>query len=159
MRAFFGASREEIWRQLSAEVGAMYVQGGFWKRDQVRASHGDWTMTLDTQFSAGNKADYTRLRAPFVNVDGFRFTIYRRGMFSDIAKAFGMQDVEVGHADFDRNFIIQGTDESKLRALFDNSRLRALIAAQPAIQFTMQPVEASSEAGGPAATDCASASG
>ena len=30
LRELFGSSREEIWRQLSAEIGADYVAGDFW---------------------------------------------------------------------------------------------------------------------------------
>ena len=52
-----------------------------------------------------------------------------------------MQDITVGHADFDRDFIIKGTDPAKLRALFDNSRLRELIAAQPQIHLTVKDNE------------------
>ena len=48
LRELFGSSREEIWRQLSAEIGADYVAGGFWKGDKVVAQHGQWTITLDT---------------------------------------------------------------------------------------------------------------
>jgi hypothetical protein len=58
------------------------------------------------------------LRASYINPDGFRFKVYRPGFFSDVAKWFGMQDIEVGHADFDGEFIIKGTDAEKLRAVF-----------------------------------------
>src|ERR1035438_3281430 len=48
MRNLFGPSTQEIWRQLCAEIGAQYVEGGFWKGDKVQAAHGPWTITLDT---------------------------------------------------------------------------------------------------------------
>ena len=35
LRELFGSSREEIWRQLSTEIGADFVAGGFWKGDNV----------------------------------------------------------------------------------------------------------------------------
>jgi hypothetical protein len=142
-RKLFGPSREEIWRQLSAETGARYVDGGFWKGDKVQAAHGEWTVTLDTYaVHAGNTTIvYTRLRAPFVNTDGFRFTIYRRGFFSGIAKIFGMQDLEIGDEEFDRDFIVKGNDEGKLRALLSNEKLRKLIAAQPQISFSVKDDE------------------
>jgi hypothetical protein len=139
LRKWFGPSRTEIWQQLCAETGADFIEGGFWKGGKVQFTHDEWTITLDTYAVSTGKTTvvYTRLRAPYVNPDHFRFTIYRRGLFSDISKWFGMQDIEVGHADFDRDFIIKGTDESKLRALFDHPRLRELIAAQPQIHLTV----------------------
>jgi hypothetical protein len=139
-RKWFGPSKTEVWRQLCSETGADYVEGGFWKRDKVVATHGEWTITLDTYVVSTGKVvvHFTRLRAPYVNPDGFRFTIYRRGLFSEIAKWLGMQDIEVGHPDFDRDFIIKGTDAAKVKALFDNARLRELIAAQPEIHLAVE---------------------
>jgi len=49
-----------------------------------------------------------------------------------------MQDVEVGHPDFDRDFVIKGTDGAKLRQIFGNARIRELIAAQPRIHFEVK---------------------
>ena len=44
-----------------------------------------------------------------------------------------MQDIAVGYPDFDRNFIIKGNYESKVRTLFANPRIRQLIQSQPNI--------------------------
>ena len=155
LRKLFGPSREEMWRQLCTETGADYVQGGFWKGDKVQAAHDEWTITLDTYAVSTGKTTmvFTRLRAPYVNPDHFRFTLYRRGLFSDIAKWLGMQDIEVGHENFDRDFIIKGTDERKLRALFDNPKLRKLIAAQPKIHLTVKDNEGGWRTRFPADTD------
>ena len=143
MRRLFGPSKQEIWRQLSAEIGASYVPGRFGKGDKVQATHEEWTVTLDTFAVSTGQATmvYTRMRAPYVNPDGFRFTIYRKGMFSDIAKWFGMQDIEVGHEPFDQEFIIKGTDEAKVRALFAGPRLQELMTGQPDIQLTVKDDE------------------
>ena len=121
----------------------------------MQATHDEWTITLDTYAVSTGKTTmvFTRLRAPYVNPEHFRFTIYRRGLFSDIAKWLGMQDIEVGHEDFDRDFIIKGTQETKLRALFDNLRLRELIAAQPQIHLTVKDDEGCWGADFPADTD------
>ena len=155
LRKLFGPSKRELWRQLCTETGADYVQGGFWKGDKVQATHGEWTITLDTYAVSTGKTTmvFTRLRAPYVNPDHFRFTICRRGLFSGIAKWLGMQDIAIGHPDFDRDFVIKGTDESKLRALFDNARLRELIAAQPKIHLTVKDDEGLFGADFPADTD------
>jgi len=147
LRKMFGPSREELWRQLCEKIGGSYVAGGFWKGDKVQASHGEWTVTLDvfTQVISTGKTttviSYTRLRAPYVNPDRFRFTIYRRGLFTDIGKWLGMQDVTVGNEPFDHDFVIKGTDETKLRLLFDSTKVRELIAAQPKIHLTVKDDE------------------
>lgn len=143
LRNVFGPSKEEIWRQLSEQIGARYVEGGFLKGDKVEATHGEWTVTLDNFAVSTGKVIivYTRMRAPYVNPDGFRFTIYRGGAFSGVAKWFGTQDIEVGDEAFDRDFIIQGTDESRVRQLFANPRIRELIAVQPEMRLTVKDDE------------------
>lgn len=143
LRKLFGPSKKEIWQQLATETGADFQPGSFWKGSKVQATHGEWTITLDTYAVSTGKTTivFTRLRAPYVNPDQFRFTIYRRGLFSELGKWLGMQDVEVGHPDFDRDFVIKGTDETKLRALFASAKIRELIAAQPRIHLTVKDHE------------------
>ena len=143
LRGMFGPSQKEIWRQLSAETQANFVEGGFLKSDKVQATHGQWTVTLDKYVVSTGKVTvvYTRLRAPYVNPDGFRFRVYRHGIFSDLGKLFGMQDVEVGQPEFDRDFIIKGNDEGKLRQLFANPKIRELISGQKDINFSVKDDE------------------
>ncbi len=137
----FGPSREEIWRQVAAAVGGRLIAGRFWTGGgKVEAVHGPWIVTLDTYtVSTGESSiTYTRMRAPYLNPDGFRFTIYRRSSFSNFGKWLGMQDVTVGDPQFDEDFIIQGNDEARLRRLFADARLRQLISAQPTIRFCVK---------------------
>jgi hypothetical protein len=140
LRTIFGPSREEIWRQFSAQTGFGYLDGGFWKSDKVEATHGQWTVTLDLYVVSTGKSSvtYTRMRAPYVNPDGFRFTVYRKGIFTEMGKWFGMQDVAVGYQEFDRDFVIKGNDEQKLRTLFSSQKIRELVAAQPEIRFSVK---------------------
>jgi hypothetical protein len=140
----FGPSREEVWKELCARIGADFVEGGFWKGDKVQARFKNWTITLDTYtVSTGHSHQtFTRMRAPFVSRDELRFRIYRKTAFSDLGKMLGMQDIEVGHsAQFDEDFIIQGNDESKIRALFANPEIRRLIDEQPKIRLELRDDE------------------
>jgi len=143
MRQIFGPSREEIWRQLCDETGAQIVKGTWLRGSKVVAKHGDWTVTLDNFVVSTGKTMivFTRIRAPFMNPGGFRFSVHRRNLFTGLGKFFGMQDVEVGHAKFDHDFVIQGTDEAKLKRLFANPKIRELIAAQPRILFAVRDDE------------------
>jgi hypothetical protein len=135
----FGPSKAEVWSRLAEQIGGDFEGGGLFQRSVVRADAGGWTVTLDT-YSA-NKTVYTRLRAPYVNADAFRFQVYRSNMLWDVAKLFGVQDVEVGHFEFDRDFVIRGTDESRLRQLFDDLAIRQLLAGQRDVCFTVQDDE------------------
>jgi len=143
LRKLFGHRREEVWRELCRQIGGDFVGGGFWRGDKVRAHVDEWTVTLDTYTVSTGKVTvvYTRLRAPYVNRDGFRFVVYRRTAFSGLGKLLGMQDIEVGYSDFDRDLIIKGNDEVKLRALFANERIRTLLAAQPDIHMSVKDDE------------------
>lgn len=143
LRRIFGPSKAEVWRQVSEQIGGEYDSGGFFKSDTLKASDGEWTITLDTYVVSTGKTTipYTRIRAPYVNPDDFRFNVYRKSIFTPLGKLMGMQDVEVGHAEFDEEFVIKGTDEHKLQALFNNATIRSLIEAQKSINFSVKDSE------------------
>jgi hypothetical protein len=140
---WFGPSKDEVWRQLSNEIGAEFVEGGFWKANKVQVHVKPWTITLDTYtvHSQHSHVTYTRMRAPYTNPENFRFTIYRKGVFSELGKLLGMQDIEVGDPDFDEAFIIKGNDEFKVRDLFANAQIRQMIQDQPAFRLDVKDSE------------------
>jgi hypothetical protein len=142
-RRWFGPSKAEIWKQLAADLGGRFVDGGVFKPDKVVATHGEWVVTLDTYAVSTGKTViiFTRMRAPYVNPDGFTFTIYRKGIFTEVGKWLGMQDVSIGHEAFDEAFVIKGNDESRLRDLFSSERLRDLVARQPNVKFSVRDDE------------------
>lgn len=139
----FGPSKNEVWRQLSEEISADLVEGGFWWGSRVEAKHNNWTIYLDTytQSSGKSSTTYTRMRAPFVDNNGFNFKIYKNGFFSDLGKALGMQDIEVGFEEFDENYIIQGNDEGTVVRVFSNAKIRELIERQPQVRLEIKKSE------------------
>jgi hypothetical protein len=141
--SWFGPGKDEVWQALSREVQGAFVPGGFWKGSKVQARVGPWTITLDTytEHSGESSVTYTRMRAPYVNPEDFRFTIYRKSVFSGLGKFLGMQDIEVGEPEFDEAFIIQGNDETRVQNLFADPKLRALLAAQPRLHLTVKDSE------------------
>jgi hypothetical protein len=140
---WFGPGKDEVWKELADTIGAEFVGGGFWKGTKVQAHVGPWTLTLDTYVeSCGDSfATITRMRAPYVNADGFRFTVYRRGLFSGIGKLLGVQNIEVGDPEFDEALVVQGNDEARVQTLLADPKLRALIQAQPMIKLSVKDSE------------------
>jgi hypothetical protein len=121
-------------------MGGEFIDGGFWKGDKVIARVKDWIVTMDTYTVSTGKSSttYTRIRAPYVNKDNFRFTIYRENVFGKIGKLFGMQDIQVGYPEFDKRYIIKGNIDYKVQMLFANPRIRELILFQPNIHFQIK---------------------
>jgi hypothetical protein len=135
--------QQEAWNQFAVEIGAEFVKGGFRRSSLVRARVREWTVTLDTYSvpSGDSSTTYTRMRAPFKNTDGFQFLIFRTGLISKIDKALGSQDIEIGDAEFDRRFTIQGNNESKVRSLFSNQSIRQMVQEQRSIRLGVKKDE------------------
>ena len=140
LKALFGPSRRDVWRQLAEDVDGQFHEGGLFSPFAVQARTGDWIITLDTYTSGDGKTNrtFTRIRAPYFNPEGFRFEVYRAGLLSGLGKAIGLQDIEVGHPRFDRDFVIKGDAPRRLRRLFDNRKIRAGIEAQPKIHLSVK---------------------
>lgn len=135
LRDLFGPSKDEIWRELSRQITAQYVEGGLWKGSKVVATTGPWIVTLDTYTVSTGKSSivYTRLRAPYVNRDGFRFQIYRAGLLSGLGTLLGMQDIDVGVPEFDSQFVVKANEDRQVRKLLANEKLRGLLLRQPGV--------------------------
>ncbi len=135
IKRFFRPTDVAVWQQLETEMGARFQESDSWHRNKVEVTLDRWTVTLDTYFSAATKHEYTRLRTSLEDPGGLQFSIYRTGFFTDLAVRLGTQDIAIGDPQFDRDFIVKGSDESKVRELFKGQRIRDLISAQPEVCF------------------------
>jgi hypothetical protein len=138
---WFGPSMDEVWERLSHEIGGEFVPGGFWKRGKVVARVDQWTVTLDTftrHQGQHSHITYTRLRAPFANPEGFRFSVRRAGFLSGLGRFLGARDVEIGDPEFDDAFVVNGNDEARLVELFADPTLRALFASLPKMRLEVK---------------------
>lgn len=140
LRAIFGSSRNEIWEQIAKDIGGEYEDGGILGDDVLRVRSGEWHITLDS-YAVGEGdalAVHTRMRAPFINKDGLYFKISREGLFAPIEELLGMQDIAVGDEYFDKNFLIKGNNEEKVKLLLKSPKLKTLIREQPDINFEIR---------------------
>lgn len=131
----FRSEKKILWKQLCEELEADFIPGkGFFRKDAIKAYHGNWTIIIDT-YKKGKRPTITRIRAPYVNRDSFQFRLFRNRIDTGVNKLLGMQDIEVGFEEFDKDFVIQGNDERKLRMLFSHERIRQIISLQPEINL------------------------
>jgi len=81
------------------------------------------------------------MRAPYVNVDGFRFSIYRSGIFSELGEFLGFHDIEIGDEDFDQAFVIKASDQEKVKELLAEPQIRKLINLHPRFHLEVKDDE------------------
>jgi hypothetical protein len=132
--------RDNAWRQLAAEIGAKFVDGGFWHSSKVQMPFKQWTITLYTySVSSGNDSSttYTRLYAPTQDMHGFQFTLLRKSIVSKIDHALGAKEIVTGDAEFDHAFVVRGNDDAKARNLFSHPRICQLYLTERALTGTL----------------------
>lgn len=142
-KSIFGSSKDEIWTQIATDIGGEFIEGGFWGTDVLIYKHGEWQILLDTYVVSTGTSSHTvtRMRAPFVNKDDLYFKISREGFFSSIGKFFGMQDIEIGDPFFDKQFVIKGNNQEKIKLLLADSRIKELCQTQPRIHLSIKDDE------------------
>jgi hypothetical protein len=136
-RGLLGPSQREVWERLSQAIDAEYDPGGLFKRPRVLKRVSNWTITLTASKSPGpsqaTKITTTRLRAPFVCRDGFRFTIERKSRLGKSGKPIGRHYVASGHPEFDAEFWVNTRDQAKVHALLDDEGFRRSLRAQSSL--------------------------
>jgi hypothetical protein len=143
LRKLFGPSQAEIWNQLAARIDAEFKPGSFARSSKVIAEVGEWTVTLDTYTESSGESAHTctRLRAPYINRDSFRFTIYPASIFTPLGKMFGMQDIEVGYPKFDDQMVVKAFNDARVRLLLSDRELCDQIMAQAGLQIQVRDDE------------------
>ena len=146
-RSIFGPSKDEIWRQIASDIEGEFIDGGFWGENAVTYKHGEWRIILDTRTETTYSGtmmmtvQYTRMRAPFVNKDGFYFDVSLEGFLSSIGRLFGMRDIVIGDRFFDDRFLIKGNSPEKIKLLLADERIRELIRKQPKVHLRIKDDE------------------
>jgi len=141
----FASRREPLWRQLAERLGGTFVNEPGAAFDKLVVHEAPWTVTLDVHDYPGYKMAerFTRMRAPFVNADAFRFVIHRRNLFEQVTARLGLHhalgEVATGYPEIDRDFIVRSNSPDQLRRMLANPRLRALLTALPEVHFQVRP--------------------
>lgn len=136
-------NRDKAWEQFASELGGEFVPGRFLRSGTIEKRAGQSVVTIDTYSvpSGDSSTSYTRLRAAFQNSDGLQFTIQRKGLIGRLDKALGMPHIEMGDEALDRDFVIQGNNEPKVRSLLADPGLCRSIQSQRSIELVAKDNE------------------
>ena len=112
--------RRSEWKVLADQIGGEYAGRRHQRPDTVQLRHGDCIITLDAM--DGSRG--TRMRAPFVNPSDFKFMIHDEGLMGLLGKKLVLlQDLEIGHPEIDRRFMVQSARAESVRELFRNEQV------------------------------------
>jgi hypothetical protein len=120
---------EKAWRQFADEIGAEFVKGGPFGTDALAAYVKPWWVTFEIH-KGGESGPSAEVTAHYRAKDDFWFKIYRRDWLNRLAKRLGANHIDVGDADFDRDFVVLSNDELKSRTLLANAKLLQRIQVQ-----------------------------
>ena len=132
------ASRRQFCDRIDAECLERFRRG-----HKVQLRYKNWRITLDTNTvpTGESSVTVTRMRVPFVSRDGLRFKLSRKNLFDTLAGMCGVRTIEVGHPEFDRDFVIRGNDELKVRDMFADPTVRRLLCALPSVNLEVRDNE------------------
>jgi hypothetical protein len=141
--SMYGHAQDEVWKQIAADIGGGFEGAGLFTAGALRYKSGDFEITLkgygDRSVKDFGASAYTCMRAPFLNKDRLYFKIYRKGIFSGLAKRLGTQDLTIGDDVFDANYMIQSNNEERVRQLLADPKLRELLEGEPKIWVEVKP--------------------
>jgi len=119
------------WRQFSQDHHLKLLDAGTWSKPSMDGQYRELHVTLqiEVQGSGKHKKTYTRAIARFDAAMPRGLSITSEGFTDRLAKLVGGQDIQIGHAELDRQLRIRGEDEPAVRHLMSNWRARDAIAA------------------------------
>jgi hypothetical protein len=142
----------EVWRQVADEIGGTYLPTSMIKVKNSAITHSPygalmyrvrgWVITLDASYNRKINTFTIFMKAPILNREGLRFSIYPRTLFGSIGRLLGVQDIEVGDAEFDSEYLIKGSDEEKVKALLASERIRQLMRSSNEVNLSVRGGEA-----------------
>ena len=112
---------DRIYRELAAKCGGSYSAGGWFGRPSVRFRHRDVLVAVDmaATWDGGENSVCTRVLLQWPDPD-IRCEVFSSGAWSRFGRFVGMQDIEIGSVDFDRDYIISGNDRDSLVGFLSN---------------------------------------
>jgi hypothetical protein len=82
-------------------------------------------------------AETTVIAVPYIPQHEFKLAIHNSSPIEEVAKIFGLQDIVIGESTFDKEFIVQGSNEQLLKELFADAPLRAAFLGQKSVNVSI----------------------
>ena len=119
----------KVWNEVAHDLGAEFIDGGFWRTDKIIYTDGKWEIIMDKiqEGSGKNSQTFTRVQAAFVRQMDLEMKVYPEHILLYIGKLFGLQDIVIGNEKFDDKFVVKGNNEYKVSDLLSSNEIMELL--------------------------------
>lgn len=137
------ATIDQAWRRAAELLEGQFDPGEralFGSKPRRIVAHVDGIDIVIDHYQTGSgnsRVDHTRLQAAARAPTKFRLSVAPAHAFSGIATALGFQDVEIGHAGFDADYVIKTNDPEAAR-LWINATVRKHIKRASGYRFDLE---------------------
>lgn len=131
---------KSVWMEFADEHQGSFDDGQKVFVMRVPVPGKPWSITyhMHQKGVGGAVSDSSAAFLPFKAKGAFSFDLHNRSLAADASKIFGAQDIEIGEDEFDREYIIKGSDENLVKRIFASKRIQELIKLQPHIKLFIQ---------------------
>jgi hypothetical protein len=117
-------NEETVWKKITADLSVENPPLQY----QVLIYHDDKKILLDIDIDPGGgfESGYesTTLTATVHNLNGYKFAVHHEDFLDVVGKFFGMQDVEIGYPEFDKDIIVKTNDTERTKHIFLDEEVR-----------------------------------
>ena len=130
---------QEIWNAIHNDFNS----GESLHDYHVVVNYNSHDVELDIVSSPGGSAeggyDTTRLTTHLAGNRGFHFAIHPEDFLYKIGKLFGMEDIQTGYPEFDKNVIVKTNDPQLFKTLFADAEVRHVFENLSGYSFKILP--------------------
>ena len=145
--SFNSNKQEQFWQENAQDFGITYMSGSYSETSQAYFTYKDQIIKLllsaSSRYGHNPIIFHAEMQTVFINKTGMSLCLYRENLFTDVQKLFGMQDIKIGDAQFDSQFVIKSNQPEKIREFLANDQLKQLIDFQEHTRIEIMGTEAS----------------
>ncbi|HEX8377009.1 MAG TPA: hypothetical protein VF602_04275 [Pedobacter sp.] len=126
---------DQIWKRIESDFNAdpdVYEYSAV-----IEQQDRSVMLDIDIDLGGGFESGYalTRLVANLKTFDHFKFSIHPQDFIDTVGKFFGMEDVELGYAEFDKKIVVKTNDAERAKKVLSDSSMREVIQSLEDFSF------------------------
>ena len=126
-KIFSGEGVDETWQQLQNDLESNAQVLEYTALLQTGGKSVTFSMDIDPGGGFESGFSTTLFSAPLHRAHHLHLSLHKEHFLDEAGKLLGMQDVEIGFADFDKKVIIKTNDEALARKAFSSSFVQSVL--------------------------------